>query len=135
MPRIPIAGTIVEKNNKVLMVRRNFEPNKNKLDLPGGYVEKGETPEQAAVREFKEETGLKIGIIDQLEPVDYFDRQPKTSYTFIGEVVGGKLQNTEEGKPVWIDLNNINPGDLSVPHQFIPIFKFYKKYRSQKLLR
>ncbi len=61
-PRLGSA-VIVEKDGKVLLGERNKENYRGYWVLPGGGVEWGETIEQAAVREIKEETGLDIELI------------------------------------------------------------------------
>ena len=55
----PTATLIVPKNNQILFVRRAFEPAKGCWSLPGGFLELGETLEEGALRELKEETNLK----------------------------------------------------------------------------
>lgn len=54
------ATCLVVGNNKqqILLVKRSVDPKIGFWCLPGGYIELGETPEQAALRELKEETGL-----------------------------------------------------------------------------
>ncbi len=64
----PIPATclvVVDNRNRVLLVKRSVEPQKGFWCLPGGFMELGETPEKAALRELKEETGLS-GQIDML---------------------------------------------------------------------
>ena len=51
---------IVIYNNSVLLIKRKYPPYKNFLALPGGFVDIGETVEDACVRELYEETSLKL---------------------------------------------------------------------------
>lgn len=59
------AGSVLIHNNHVVLVRLNYGPAKGLWILPGGGLEPGEHPEEAAVRELREETGLE-GIIENL---------------------------------------------------------------------
>jgi len=61
----PVTSVLLERDGKVLMLQRKQEPLKNYWVLPGGFINYEETPKQAAIREAKEETGLKVKI-DQL---------------------------------------------------------------------
>ena len=54
------AGGLLIENVSVLLVKVTYGPNKGLWMLPGGNVEEGETLEEAAIREFKEETGLTV---------------------------------------------------------------------------
>ena len=71
-------------------------------DLPKGKIEKGESKETAALRELKEETGLKAQIIDGFEKkFDYFFKQngeliKKTVYFFIGQALSDEIALSEE---------------------------------------
>jgi ADP-ribose pyrophosphatase YjhB (NUDIX family) len=56
---------VIDKKERVLLIKRNVEPKKGFWCLPGGFMELGETPEEAALRELNEETGLS-GRIDML---------------------------------------------------------------------
>ena len=56
---------VVDNMNRVLLVKRNVEPKKGFWCLPGGFMELGESPEKAALRELEEETGL-LGRIEML---------------------------------------------------------------------
>jgi 8-oxo-dGTP diphosphatase len=64
----PIPATclvVVDNRNRLLLVKRSVAPKKGCWCLPGGFMELGESPEQAALRELKEETGLR-GRIEML---------------------------------------------------------------------
>ena len=59
MPFVTV-GAIIEKEGKILFLKRNHEPFKDCWGLPGGKVEDGETVEEAVIREIKEETNLDL---------------------------------------------------------------------------
>ena len=61
-----VAGFIVDDNNRLLLCRRAKEPLKGTLDLPGGFVDIGETAEDAIRREVKEELNLHTDSIRYL---------------------------------------------------------------------
>ncbi len=57
---IPVAVALVPVDGGLLCIRRGIEPHRGLLALPGGYVDFGETWQQACAREVREETGLFI---------------------------------------------------------------------------
>lgn len=62
LPRTPALATdcvVFDAKGRVLLVRRRFPPFKGRYALPGGFVEIGETAEDACRRELMEETGVK----------------------------------------------------------------------------
>ena len=61
IPRV-IASVILKKDNKVMLIKEILEDNKEHWIFPGGGVEFGETIEEAAKREAKEETDLDVKI-------------------------------------------------------------------------
>lgn len=57
---VPVAGVFVVKEDEVLLIKRGNEPFKGKWSYPAGYLEFNEKPEEGAVRELREETGLAV---------------------------------------------------------------------------
>jgi len=82
---IPAAtGLIFDGEDRILLVLRGRQPGENKWGLPGGFVETGESPEQAARRELLEETGL---VVSRPELVDIIYQESdfyNTSLLIIG---------------------------------------------------
>lgn len=64
-PKVGV-GVLLIEDGQALLVRRAVEPQKGLWSIPAGYVDRGEDPQQAAVREVAEETGLEIAISDLL---------------------------------------------------------------------
>ena len=90
-----------------LLVRNH---NGRNYSFPKGHVEKGETEQQTAVREVKEETGLDIEIIDSFREVaDYcpFGRIKKRVVFFMAQTFSDKvtIQEEEIDSCIWVDLN------------------------------
>ena len=84
-----------EARPRVLLIRRKHEPFARKWAFPGGFVEENEKLEAAARRELQEETGLKVGSLEQLHAFGDPGRDPRgwtVTVAFIGRVDPKKLQ-------------------------------------------
>lgn len=62
----PTSCAVIARDGEVMLTLRGIEPHKGDWDLPGGYIEVGEHPEEALVREMREETGLEVEITGML---------------------------------------------------------------------
>ena len=65
-PVAAVGALVTQGDGRILMVRRARDPGKGKWGLPGGFVDRDETVEQALAREVHEETGLQITGSDYL---------------------------------------------------------------------
>ncbi len=87
------ACVLVEREGQILLVRRVFDPQKGKWTVPGGFVDYGEDPVEAAARECLEETGLRVritGLVDVIS-TDEHDQGASIVILYRGEVAGGEL--------------------------------------------
>jgi ADP-ribose pyrophosphatase YjhB (NUDIX family) len=90
---VPAAGVLLVSQGSLLMVRRKFEPRAGSWCLPAGFMEFGETPEQCAVRELYEETGIH-GRLTRLFNVyagTYDTNKHSILILYVGELAGGTL--------------------------------------------
>ena len=94
LPRlVVVALAFIAKDDAILLVKQNY--GKRYWSLPGGVVEPGESVDQAAIREVKEETGLEIR---DKRVVGLYSKpgEDALAITFEGEVVGGNLKPSNE---------------------------------------
>lgn len=88
----PTSAVIIENSKgEILLVRRKFDPEKGMLDLPGGFIELGESIEDATVREIKEELGVEITDISYFAdyPDDYLFKG--VNYKILSIIMLGKI--------------------------------------------
>ncbi len=85
-PKVAVA-VFVRMSDQVLLVLRGGEPERGKWALPAGYVDRGEDPKIAAVREVREETGLQVHITRLLDVL--YDNVIVIVYE--ASVIGGEL--------------------------------------------
>ncbi|WP_210400452.1 NUDIX hydrolase [Methanopyrus sp. SNP6] len=118
-PALTVDG-IVPYREGIVLVRRGKKPFKGKLALPGGFVECGETVEEAVAREVREETGLKVRPVELVGVYSDPERDPRghvVSVCFKCEVVGGELRAGSDAADVKVvDPSDLTPDDLAFDH-------------------
>ena len=96
------AGVLAERDGEVVLVRRAVAPALGSWCLPSGFVEFDEAPEQAAVRECLEETGLEVHLIGLLDVRQYRNdsRGPGVVILYRGQIVGGEPRAGDDASEV-----------------------------------
>ncbi|MGM7700188.1 NUDIX hydrolase [Pseudalkalibacillus sp. Hm43] len=102
-----ISRAIIMKDRKILMVKQHVKRGAIVWNFPGGGVEQDETPEEACIREVKEETGYDIRITSLFSKF-------KGKFTYLAEVIGGEmhLDQTNPDNEDLLDLRWISLDDL-----------------------
>ncbi len=95
-PKVAVGAIIVDQQDRIVLVRRAIEPGYGNLVFPGGYVDRGEEVQAAAVREAREETGLEIRIDGLVNIYSYRGRAP-IIIVYAATVLGGCLACDDEG--------------------------------------
>lgn len=96
---------IVPYQGGVVLIERSHPPFEGHFALPGGFVEIGETVEQACLREVREETGLLVEVKELLGVYSEPGRDPRghvVSVVFLTEVQSGSLEAQSDAKSVRI---------------------------------
>ena len=75
----------VVKGDEILMINRNKPPFMGLWNAVGGHIEDGETPEQSAIREIKEESGIMIDNVE-LQSVFTWNYDDETGYVFTARI-------------------------------------------------
>ena len=90
-----VAGTVFTLNGGIVLLKRGVEPSIGKWVFPGGYVDRGESVQDAAVRETKEESLLDVKLGPLLNVYSY-PGSPNVVVVYTAEVVGGTLAAADE---------------------------------------
>jgi 8-oxo-dGTP pyrophosphatase MutT (NUDIX family) len=99
----------------ILLMQRRYPPFLDKWDSPGGAVEYGETPEQAARREVLEETGLTITDCHHRASLLLYNTDDETGIAvdiFVAAGFEGELRASTEGEPVWVPVAELPAVDM-----------------------
>jgi len=116
-PTVPLVavGAIVVRDNRVLLVRRGQPPSEGLWAIPGGRVELGETLQEAAEREIKEETGLTIHARNPIYTFDFILRDEAGRVRFhyvivdlLADFVSGGVQPGDDAR----EARWVTPGEL-----------------------
>ena len=112
---IPAVAVILMNDRNILLVKRKFEPRKGMWSLPAGFMEFGETPQQTAIREAKEETNLNIEVKELFDVLPGFD-DPRVHVVLIvywGEIINGQIKPGDDASEAkFFPLNEL-PGDIA----------------------
>jgi 8-oxo-dGTP diphosphatase len=90
---VPVAGVFVVRGDEVLMIKRGSEPHKGKWSYPAGYLEFDEKPEEGAVRELEEETGLTADK-EEMELVSSIHLEHPDKFV-VGNAYATKFENVQ----------------------------------------
>lgn len=120
MKTIKVVAAVIKRNNKIFVTQRGYGEFKDGWEFPGGKVEKGETKEEALIREIKEELDTVIKVDSYLDTIEYdYPDFHLSMDCFICSVVEGHLVLKEHEDSKWIkkeEIDTLNwlPADLVI---------------------
>ena len=117
---IRVVAAIIRDGDKIFATRRGHGEFKGGWEFPGGKVEAGETPEEALIREVREELDIEIAVGELVETVEYdYPAFHLSMDCFWAEVVSGELVLKEHAAARWLtkeELGNVEwlPADVGL---------------------
>jgi 8-oxo-dGTP diphosphatase len=105
-PKVAV-GTIIAHDGGIVLVKRAIQPAYGKWVFPGGFVDRGERVEEAAIRETREESCLDVKISRLLNVYSYADH-PVIIIVYVGEIIGGQAAAGDET----LEVGMFSPTDL-----------------------
>lgn len=120
MKTVNVVAAIIIKDKKIFATQRGYGEFKDGWEFPGGKVEKGETPENAIVREIKEELDTEIKVKEYFDTVEYdYPNFHLSMKCYICTVLSGKLELLEHEAAKWLDKDSLDsvawlPADLGL---------------------
>ena len=132
----PTVDTIIQRDSRILLVKRRNDPFKGYLVLPGGFVNEGERVEDAAKREVKEETSLNIELLNILGVYSDPPRDPRghmMSTVFIAKISSHNdkvdaVAQDDAAAIEWISLEVIETRNVGFDHK--RIISDYKTWKT-----
>jgi ADP-ribose pyrophosphatase YjhB (NUDIX family) len=115
------AVLILDADGHALFIRRARDPGKDKLALPGGFIDRGETAENAAVREVREEAGVRLAGVEFLVsfPNLYTYRgveYPVIDLFFTAQVTNRQASALDDvSEIVWAPPSSLRDEELAFP--------------------
>ena len=106
------AAVFIEKDGRVLLVRRAGEPFRGFWTLPAGFINGGEDPAEAATRECLEETGLNVRVTRVLDIISGKEHPRGADFIIVyhAEVIDGELKPDDDADAVeWFARENLPP--------------------------
>lgn len=120
MKTVRVVAAIIIHDQKVLATQRGYGEFKDGWEFPGGKIETGETPEEALVREIKEELDTEVEVKELIDTVEYdYPTFHLSMDCFICSIISGNLVLKEHEDAKWLTREMIDsvewlPADLGL---------------------
>lgn len=120
MKTIRVVAAIIRKDGKIFATQRGYGAYKDYWEFPGGKIEAGETPEQALIREIKEELATTIRPERFVMTVEYdYPEFHLSMDCFICSIVEGEPELLEHESACWLSFDHLSDVDWLPADLFI----------------
>ncbi len=118
-----VDAVIEDDSGNIILIKRKYPPYAGKYALPGGFVAPGEKPQQALIREVREETNLIVKIKNKIGTFNAPDRDPRgriISKAYKCSIITGKMESGDDSSAVErIPIEKLKDIELAFDHKKI----------------
>ena len=112
MKTIEVVAAVIRHGNQVFATQRGYGEFEGGWEFPGGKMEPGETPQEALIREIKEELDTEIEVGELIETVEYdYPKFHLTMHCFMCTIKSGHLVLKEHEAAKWLTKNTLDAVD------------------------
>ena len=124
---IRVVAAIIMDHGKVFATQRGYGEFKDGWEFPGGKIEPDEAPEEAVIREIKEELDTEIEVIELLDTVEYdYPKFHLSMDCFVCHIKSGNLVLKEHEAAAWLTKDTLDSVDwLPADQGLIPQIREY----------
>lgn len=125
MKTVNVVAAIIIRNDSdekkyVFATQRGYGEFKDGWEFPGGKIEAGESPQDALVREIREELATQISVGERIGTIEYdYPTFHLSMQCFVCQVISGKLELLEHENAAWLAKENLHsvdwlPADITI---------------------
>ena len=120
MKTVRVVAAVIRQGDRILATARGYGEFKGQWEFPGGKIEAGETPQQALIREIKEELDVTVSIGDLIDTIEYdYPTFHLSMDCFWCEIADGELKLLEAESARWLTRETLYdvpwlPADLGL---------------------
>ena len=110
----PATLVFVFRDAELLLIDKKTGLGKGKVNMPGGKVDPGETPEQCAVRECQEEVGITVSGLEYcgMHKFQFVDGYSIQVWVYRTQAFEGRPHETREARPMWVRQDEVPFDDM-----------------------
>ena len=120
MKTVSVVAAVIKEKDRIFATARGYGEYKGWWEFPGGKIEQGETPQQALIREIKEELDTEIRVGELIDTIEYdYPTFHLSMDCFWAEVVAGNLVLKEAAAAKWLTKETLDsvewlPADITL---------------------
>ena len=108
MKTINVVAAIIMKDGRLFATQRGYGDYKDWWEFPGGKIEPGETPEEALVREIREELHADIEVVRLVDTVEYdYPKFHMAMSCYLCRLISDEIELVEHEAARWLDLDDV----------------------------